>query len=92
MPEVTVQEAYEHCADVVRRSDSSFAAAFWMFPKPRRQALHAVYAFCRLADDIADEPSVRGDRSRLLERWREELRCACRGKAVSPVGVALCQS
>jgi len=86
-PEVIA--AYAHCARVVRRSASSFAAAFWMFSVPKRRAIHAVYAFCRLADDIADEPSVRGDRSRLLERWREELRCACRGKAVSPVGVAL---
>jgi phytoene synthase len=74
---------------VVRRSDSSFAAAFWMFTKPRRQALHAIYAFCRLADDIADDPSVRGDRQRLLERWRNELSDAYRGKAQSPVGVAL---
>ena len=86
-PEVMV--AYAHCAQVVRRSASSFAAAFWMFSVPKRRAIHAVYAFCRLADDIADEPSVRGDRGQLLERWRDELRCAYRGKAVSPVGVAL---
>jgi phytoene synthase len=88
-PGPEVMAAYAHCARVVRRSASSFAAAFWMFDAPERRAVHAVYAFCRLADDIADEPSVRGDRAQLLERWREELRCACRGKAVSPVGVAL---
>jgi phytoene synthase len=89
MPEVILEQAYAHCAEVVRRSDSSFAAAFWMFPKPRRRALHAIYAFCRLADDIADDPTVRGDRQRLLERWRSELSDAYRGKAQSPVGVAL---
>lgn len=88
-PGPEVMAAYAHCAQVVRRSGSSFAAAFWMFPVPKRRAIHAVYAFCRLADDIADEPSVRGDRGQLLERWRDELRSACRGKAVSPVGVAL---
>ena len=53
-----VRAAYAHCARVVRRSQSSFAAAFWLFPKPRRRALHAIYAFCRLADDIADDPGV----------------------------------
>lgn len=89
MPDAILTQAYAHCADVVRRSDSSFAAAFWMFPKPRRRALHAIYAFCRLADDIADDPTVRGDRQRLLERWRSELSDAYRGKAQSPVGVAL---
>lgn len=81
--------AYQHCAEVVRRSGSSFAAAFWMLPKPRRRALHAIYAFCRLADDIADDPSVSGDRGKLLERWRDELAAVYAGRASHPVGVAL---
>ena len=81
--------AHQHCAEVVRRSGSSFAAAFWMLPKPRRRALHAIYAFCRLADDIADDPSVSGDRSKLLERWREELAAVYEGRATHPVGIAL---
>ena len=84
-----VRAAYAHCARVVRRSESSFAAAFWMFSRPRRRALHAIYAFCRLADDIADDPGVRGDRRRLLERWRAELMDAYLGKARHPVGIAL---
>jgi phytoene synthase len=84
-----VRQAYEHCAEVTRRSGSSFAAAFWMLPRPRRRAIQAVYAFCRLADDIADDPAVRGDRGRLLERWREELAAAYAGRAQHPVGVAL---
>lgn len=84
-----VRDAYRHCAGVLRRSGSSFGAAFWMLPAPRRRALHAVYAFCRLADDVADDPAVRGDRQRLLERWRAELAAAYRGDASHPVGVAL---
>ena len=81
--------AYDHCAQVTRRSGSSFAAAFWMFPKPKRRALHAIYAFCRFADDIADDPAVRGDRMLLLDRWREELEAAYLRKSVHPVGIAL---
>ena len=81
--------AYAHCARVTRASGSSFAAAFWMFDREQRRALHAIYAFCRLADDIADAPDVAGDRGRLLARWRSELRDAFRGKATHPVGVAL---
>jgi len=86
---VALTRAYAHCEGVLRRSHSSFAAAFWMLPRPKRRALHAIYAFCRLADDIADDPAVHGDRRRLLERWREELTAAYRGKAEHPVGVAL---
>lgn len=81
--------AYAHCAQVTRRSGSSFAAAFWMLPRPKRRALHAIYAFCRLADDIADDPEVQGDRIRLLRRWREELDAAYGGTSQSPVGIAL---
>ena len=88
-PGPEVEAAYAHCAQVTRAAGSSFAAAFWMLPRPRRQALHAIYAFCRLADDIADDPDVAGDRLRLLERWSDELSDAYRGKATHPVGVAL---
>ncbi len=84
-----VHDAYAHCASVARRSRSSFLAAFWMFPADQRRALNAIYAFCRLADDIADDPAVRGDRSALLALWREELADAYRGKARHPVGIAL---
>jgi len=84
-----LRAAYRHCAQVTRRSGSSFASAFWMLPRDRRAALHAIYAFCRLADDIADDPNVEGDRSRLLDAWRHELELAYLNKADHPVGIAL---
>jgi 15-cis-phytoene synthase len=89
IPAPAVQAAYAHCAEIARRSGSSFLAAFWMFPRAERRALHAIYAFCRLVDDIADDPALRGDRAMLLERWHEELVDAYRGKARHPVGIAL---
>jgi len=87
--EPSIAEAYRECAEITRRSGSSFASTFWMLPKPKRNALHAIYAFCRLADDIADDPEIAGDRTALLARWREELDDAFRGKAQHGVGVAL---
>ena len=86
---IAVAEAYAHCRELTRRSGSSFSAAFWLFSSERRRAIHAIYAFCRLADDIADDPDIQGDRSRLLERWRAELDAAYQGAATHPVGVAL---
>ena len=88
-PSPAVVAAYAHCAEITRRSGSSFLAAFWMFPREQRRALHAIYAFCRLVDDIADDPALRGDRGMLLERWHDELVDAYRGKARHPVGIAL---
>jgi len=88
----TLDDGYRHCASVLAASGSSFAAAFWMLEKPQRRALHAIYAFCRLADDLADDPDVRGDRGRLLERWSEELDATYAGRPTTAVGVALADS
>ncbi|HXK24209.1 MAG TPA: squalene/phytoene synthase family protein [Myxococcota bacterium] len=85
----SLRDAYTHCGRVARASRSSFLAAFWLFPRAQRQALHAIYAFCRMADDIADDDSVRGDRLLLLARWHRVLDEAYLGKSEHPVGIAL---
>lgn len=86
---MSLSAAYAHCAAVARRSDSNFLAAFWLFPRDQRHGLHAVYAFCRLADDIADGPEIDSDRRKLLEDWRELLEDAYLEKSEHPVGMAL---
>ena len=63
---------YERCAEITRRSSSNFYYAFMLLPVERRRALHAVYAFCRFVDDIADDESIR-EPAMLLQRWRDEL-------------------
>jgi phytoene synthase len=63
---------YERCAEITRRSRSSFYYAFMLLTAERRRALNAVYAFCRFIDDIADDESIR-EPAMLLTRWREEL-------------------
>ena len=51
---------------------SSFGPAFLFLDKKRRQALAVYYSYCRLMDDIADEPGVK-DRAAALGFWREEI-------------------
>lgn len=65
---------------ITRRSRSNFYYAFLALPRRRREALYAVYAFCRTVDDIADLGPERGEepealRERLV-RWRREV-AAC---------------
>ncbi len=72
-------DAYAECERVVRASGSSFVHAFRLLPEERRHGLEALYAFCRVVDDAADEG---GDGAAALARWRQEL-----GR-VSPAGRA----
>jgi phytoene synthase len=67
-------------SQLTRRSRSNFYYAFLTLPRPRREALYALYAFCRTVDDIADLGQERGvDAATLrkqLDGWREEIaRC-----------------
>lgn len=67
-------------ARVTRKSRSNFFYAFLTLPRPRREALYAVYAFCRTVDDVADLGRERGAtpaaQREELQRWREDVaRC-----------------
>jgi phytoene synthase len=85
----TVDAAYEHCETVTRRAGSNFYWGFRLLPGERRRGLTAVYAFCRAADDIADEPGVAATPARLIARWRDELHAAYEGRPRHPIGIAL---
>ena len=62
-----------HANRVVRQSGTSFYWAMRLLPEERRQAMYAVYAFCREVDDIADSPGESADKLRALDSWREEI-------------------
>lgn len=88
-PTPAVAAAYDHCEALTRRAASNFAWAFRLLSAERRRALSAVYAFCRAADDLADEPGQAADVPALLARWREELAAVYAGRARHPIGIAL---
>src|ERR1700684_4384369 len=65
---------------ITRKSASNLALAFILLPKPRREAMSALYAFCREVDDVADDESVPAAQRRAsLAAWREDVRRACDG-------------
>lgn len=69
---------------------SSFGPAFFFLSKRRREALAVYYEFCRLMDDLADEPNV-GNPLQQLDFWQEEVQriFACRPQ--TPLGRELAQ-
>ena len=86
-PDGPVRSAYAYCAAATRRSGTNFQAAFRLLAPERRAALHAVYAFCRFVDDVADDEHR--DPAALLARWRDELARVYDGRPSHPIGIAL---
>ena len=68
-----LREAADYCRNLTRRSRSNFYYAFFFLPPRRREALYAVYAFCRLVDDAADDAHSPAEAGERLDRWRREL-------------------
>jgi 15-cis-phytoene synthase len=78
------------CRAVTKASRSNFSYAFLVLSKPQREALYAIYAFCRISDDLVDEtvsPDVAASVSPAarLGAWRAELDACFRGAASHPV-------
>ncbi|MCC6849382.1 MAG: presqualene diphosphate synthase HpnD [Deltaproteobacteria bacterium] len=78
--------AYAECARIVRASGSSFHQAFRLLSPERRRGLEALYAYCRVVDDAADDG---GDARAAVAFWRAELARVLAGAPTHPVGVAL---
>ncbi|WP_366657968.1 presqualene diphosphate synthase HpnD [Fodinicurvata sp. EGI_FJ10296] len=82
--------ARAHVIDIVRRSRSSFQTGMRLLPPRRRLAMYAVYAFCRLVDDIADGGEARDRKAERLSDWSQEIDAVYSGKPTHPVGEVLC--
>ena len=72
----------QHSRAITRKSASNLALAFVILPRAKRDAMSALYAFCREVDDVADEESVRVEKRReQLAAWRADIRRACDNEA-----------
>jgi len=88
-PASSPRAARGYCRRLARRHYENFTVASLLVPRRLRQPLCNLYAYCRWADDLADET---GDPARaipLLDWWEAELRACYQGRATHPVFVAL---
>ena len=67
----------------------NFHVVSFLLPKRLHQDFYNVYAYCRWADDLADEIGDAAESLRLLEWWRGELARMYAGRATHPVFAAL---
>lgn len=79
----------EYCQQKAAASGSSFYYSFMFLPQPKREAITALYAFCREVDDIADECSELHTAQIKLDWWRSEIGNLYAGQPQHPVSKAL---
>ena len=72
----------------VAAAGSSFYLGMRLLPEPRREAMYAIYAFCREVDDIADD-LPEPEKSVGLARWRREIDAIYDGTTTLPLGKVL---
>lgn len=71
-------------ARLTRQSGSSFYYAFRVLPKDKREAIYALYSFCRVVDDCVDEEGGEGEAG--LRRWLEEAHRCYAGRPETELG------
>ena len=85
-----IAAAYAHCRAVARREAKNFYWAFRVLPQHKSDAMCAVYAFMRKADDLADEETLSLEQRRAaMAVWTARWRASRQGEDGDPVFVAL---
>ncbi|HTY04333.1 MAG TPA: presqualene diphosphate synthase HpnD [Rhodocyclaceae bacterium] len=79
----------QYCAQKAAESGSSFTASFRFLESERRQAITALYAFCREVDDAVDECADPGVAAMKVAWWRGEVEALYAGRPTHPVTKAL---
>ena len=85
----TLDEARAYCRRLAESHYENFHVATWFLPRPLRPHFHAIYAYCRISDDLGDEVADRAQALALLDLWGRELDACYEGQARHPVFVAL---
>ena len=94
MPAVApnLTEAQAWCRQLANSHYENFHVASWFLPKLLRPHFHAIYAYCRVSDDLGDEVGDTAQSAALLDLWARELDACYAGETRHPVFVALAET
>jgi phytoene synthase len=69
----TLEQAYRVCDEITREHSRTFFLASGLLPGKKRRAIRALYAFCRLTDDLVDRANDEPRAAEELEAWRRRI-------------------
>lgn len=87
-----LEEALAYCRRLAESHYENFHVATWFLPRALRPHFHAIYAYCRISDDLGDEVGDAAQALALLDLWGRELDACYEGRARHPVFVALAET
>lgn len=82
-----LESAYQRCEQITREHSRTFFLASGLLPPAKRRAARALYAFCRVSDNLVDMPDAREDAYASLMQWRERTQ-APHASGDDPVALA----
>ena len=82
---------HDYCQQKAAASGSSFTISFTLLPREKKQAMTALYAFCREVDDVVDEVEDPQVAAIKLAWWRQEVERLYDGTPQHPVAQALAE-
>jgi len=88
----SLAEARAWCKQLAESHYENFHVASWFLPEALRPHFHAIYAYCRVSDDLGDEVGDTSVALALLDMWERELDACYEGRALHPVFVALAET
>ena len=89
---LSATEARAYCRSLALTHYENFRVASWLLPRQLRPHFYHVYAYCRWADDLADETGDPARSLQLLDWWQEQLLACYAGQIRHPVFIALAET
>lgn len=89
---LSAPEARAYCRRLALTHYENFRVASWLLPRALRTHFYHVYAYCRWADDLADETGDPARSLQLLDWWQAQLIACYAGQVRHPVFIALAET
>jgi phytoene synthase len=72
---VTLDESYERCRDLLKNHGKAYYATTYLLPRVKRHHVHALYAFCRHADDVVEQlgPAAADEKARAVDTFGDRF-------------------
>lgn len=88
-PLASKSEAYEFCRQITAKYSKTFYLGTLLMPKQKRQAIWAIYVWCRRTDELVDGPQSRLTTPETLDLWEKQLESVFAGHPIDDSDVAL---